>query len=172
MRVRTDATMHDSRTHRVRTQASARSATYPLARQRGHLAGKLDPLALNDRDDVPDLTLSFHELTAEDLDTTFQVGTVYFGRAEATLAQIRSDLESTYCAQGLTSDLYTIVDTEERHWIMSRMEAVRSAPEFSSQQRLVLLRQLNGAEGLERSWAQNIRVPSDSDSREERVWCQ
>ena len=34
---------------------------------------------------------------------------------------------------------------------MSRMEAVRSAPEFSPQQRLNILRQLNGAEGLERS---------------------
>ena len=44
-----------------------------------------------------------------------------------------------------------IVDTEERHWIMSRMEAVRSAPDFAAEQRLNILRQLNGAEGLERS---------------------
>ena len=44
-----------------------------------------------------------------------------------------------------------IVNTEERHWIMNRMEAVRSAPDFPVEQRLNILRQLNGAEGLERS---------------------
>jgi len=105
---------------------------------------------LTERASVPDLTLGFHELSDADLDTTFQVGTVYFGRAEATLAQIRADLEATYCSQ-VGAEFMHIVDTEERHWIMSRMEAVRSTPEFSPQQRLNILRQLNGAEGLERS---------------------
>ena len=44
-----------------------------------------------------------------------------------------------------------IVDTEERHWIMQRMESVRSAPDFGVEARLRLLRRLIGAEGLEKS---------------------
>ena len=151
MRVRTDATVsHDSHATEYERKQVRVVQLISAYRQRGHQQAKLDPLALNERPNVPDLTLSFHELSEADLDTTFQVGTVYFGRAEATLAQIRSDLESTYCAQ-VGAEFMHIVDTEERHWIMSRMEAVRSAPEFAAQQRLNILRQLNGAEGLERS---------------------
>ena len=151
MRVRTDATVsHDSHATEYERKQVRVVQLISAYRQGGHQQAKLDPLALSERPKVPDLTLSFHELSEADLDTTFQVGTVYFGRAEATLAQIRSDLESTYCAQ-VGAEFMHIVDTEERHWIMSRMEAVRSAPEFATQRRLNILRQLNGAEGLERS---------------------
>ena len=151
MRVRTDATVsHDSHATEYERKQVRVVQLISAYRQRGHQQAKLDPLALNERPDVPDLTLSFHELSEADLDTTFQVGTGYFGRAEATLAEIRADLESTYCAQ-VGAEFMHIVDTEERHWIMSRMEAVRSAPEFAIQQRLNILRRLNGAEGLERS---------------------
>ena len=152
MRVRTDATVsHDSHATDYERKQVRVVQLISAYRQRGHQQAKLDPLALNERPNVPDLTLSFHELSEADLDTTFQVGTVYFGRAEATLARkIRSDLESTYCAQ-VGAEFMHIVDTEERHWIMSRMEAVRSAPEMSCAARLNILRQLNGAEGLERS---------------------
>ena len=44
-----------------------------------------------------------------------------------------------------------IVDTEERHWIMHRMESVRSAPDFGKELRKDLLRSLIHAEGLEKS---------------------
>ena len=151
MRVRTDATAsHDSHATEYERKQVRVVQLISAYRQRGHQQANLDPLALTERASVPDLTLGFHELSDADLDTTFQVGTVYFGRAEATLAQIRADLEATYCSQ-VGAEFMHIVDTEERHWIMSRMEAVRSAPEFSPQQRLNILRQLNGAEGLERS---------------------
>ena len=151
MRVRTDATAsHDSHATEYERKQVRVVQLISAYRQRGHQQANLDPLALTDRELISDLTLGFHELSDADLDTTFQVGTVYFGRAEATLAQIRADLEATYCSQ-VGAEFMHIVDTEERHWIMSRMEAVRSAPEFSPQQRLNILRQLNGAEGLERS---------------------
>ena len=151
MRVRTDATAsHDSHATEYERKQVRVVQLISAYRQRGHQQARLDPLELAERAPVPDLTLGFHELSEADLDTTFQVGTVYFGRAEATLGQIRSDLEATYCGH-VGAEFMHIVDTEERHWIMSRMEAVRSAPEFSPQQRLNILRQLNGAEGLERS---------------------
>jgi 2-oxoglutarate dehydrogenase E1 component len=46
-----------------------------------------------------------------------------------------------------------IVDTTERHWVMQRMESVRSAPDYSPEVRLHLLSQLISAEGLEKSLA-------------------
>lgn len=151
MRVRTDATLsqdsHATDYERKQVRVVQLISAY---RQRGHQQASLDPLQLTSRPPVPDLSLSFHELSDADLDTTFQVGTVYFGRSEATLGQILEDLESTYCGT-VGAEFMHIVDTEERHWIMSRMEAVRSAPEFAPEQRLSILRQLNGAEGLERS---------------------
>jgi len=151
MRVRTDATLsqdsHATDYERKQVRVVQLISAY---RQRGHQQASLDPLQLASRPPVPDLSLSFHELSDADLDTTFQVGTVYFGRSEATLGQILEDLESTYCGT-VGAEFMHIVDTEERHWIMSRMEAVRSAPEFAPEQRLNILRQLNGAEGLERS---------------------
>ena len=151
MRVRTDATLsqdsHATDYERKQVRVVQLISAY---RQRGHQQASLDPLDLLNRPAVPDLSLAFHELSDADLDTTFQVGTVYFGRPEATLAAIREDLESTYCGT-VGAEFMHIVDTEERHWIMSRMEAVRSAPEFAPEQRLNILRQLNGAEGLERS---------------------
>ena len=151
MRVRTDATApHDSHATEYERKQVRVVQLISAYRQRGHQQAQLDPLGLSERPAVPDLTLPFHELSEADLDTTFQVGTVYFGRPEATLAQIRADLEATYCGT-VGAEFMHIVDTEERHWIMSRMEAVRSAPDFAAEQRLNILRQLNGAEGLERS---------------------
>ena len=151
MRVRTDATVandsHSTAYERKQVRVVQLISAY---RQRGHQQAALDPLALTPRLTVPDLDLSFHELSEADIDTTFQVGSVYFGRPEATLAQIRDDLQRTYCGT-VGAEFMHIVDTEERHWIMSRMEAVRSAPDFTPEQRLNILRQINGAEGLERS---------------------
>ncbi len=151
MRVRTDATaspdMHATDYERKQVRVVQLISAY---RQRGHQQATLDPLALAVRPPIPDLDLTFHELSDADLDTTFQVGTAYLGRAEATLADIREALEQTYCGT-IGAEFMHIVNTEERHWIMSRMESVRGTPEFSSDQRLQILRQLNGAEGLERS---------------------
>jgi len=151
MRVRTDATVandsHSTAYERKQVRVVQLISAY---RQRGHQQAALDPLALTPRPTVPDLDLSFHELSEADIDTTFQVGSLYFGRPEATLAQIRDDLQRTYCGT-VGAEFMHIVDTEERHWIMSRMEAVRSAPDFTPEQRLNILRQINGAEGLERS---------------------
>ena len=151
MRVRTDATVandsHATEYERKQVRVVQLISAY---RQRGHQHSRLDPLGLASRPSVPDLDLSFHELSEADLDTTFQVGTLYFGQPEATLAQIRDDLQRTYCST-VGAEFMHIVNTEERHWIMSRMEAVRSAPEFTREQRLNILRQINGAEGLERS---------------------
>ncbi|MEP1471770.1 MAG: 2-oxoglutarate dehydrogenase E1 component [Halieaceae bacterium] len=151
MRVRTEATVqHDSQaTEHERKQVRV-VQLISAYRQRGHQKASLDPLGLAEREHVPDLELGFHQLSAADRDTPFQVGSLHIGKADATLGEIVDALERTYC-HTVGAEFMHIVDTGERHWIMTRMESVRSAPDYGDDVRMTLLRRLIKAEGLEKS---------------------
>jgi 2-oxoglutarate dehydrogenase E1 component len=151
LRVRTEATVaHDSQATEYERKQVRVVQLISAYRQRGHQKARLDPLGLQVRDPVADLDLVFHQLSEADLDTVFQVGSLYLGTADATLATIVEAMERTYCST-VGAEFMHIVDTEQRHWIMSRMESVRSAPEFAVEQRRQILNQLVNAEGLEKS---------------------
>ncbi len=153
MRVRTEATRsQDSQATEYERKQVRVVQMISAYRQRGHQKAQLDPLALHPRAPVPDLDLQFHELSDADLDTVFQVGSLYIGKADATLAEIRAALEKTYC-NTIGAEFMHIVNTDERHWIMSRMESVRSAPVLDRHNRIEILRRLIKAEGLEKSLA-------------------
>lgn len=136
------ATEHERKQVRVLQLISA-------YRQRGHQKSHLDPLGLAKREHVPDLELQFHQLTEADFDITFQTGKLYLGKEEATLKEIVTALESTYCAS-VGAELMHMVDTKERRWVQQRMESVRSKPEYSSDVKLHLLERLTAAEGMEK----------------------
>jgi 2-oxoglutarate dehydrogenase E1 component len=151
MRVRTEATVqHDSQATEYERKQVRVVQLISAYRQRGHQKARLDPLGLAEREHVPDLELGFHELSAADFDTVFQTGSLHIGKADATLGEIHDALERTYC-NTIGAEFMHIVDTEERHWIMTRMESVRSAPDFGRDIQLHLLRELIKAEGLEKS---------------------
>ncbi len=151
MRVRTEATVaHDSQATDYERKQVKVVQLVSAYRQRGHQKASLDPLNLHTRDHVPDLDLAFHQLSVADLETVFQTGSMYIGKADATLGEIVEALERTYC-HTIGAEFMHIVDTEQRHWIMQRMESVRSAPNFSADIRKQLLRRLIKAEGLEKS---------------------
>lgn len=151
MRVRTEATVaHDAQATEYERKQVRVVQLISAYRQRGHQKASLDPLGIAVRDEVPDLDLSFHQLSEADLDTVFQVGSLYYGASDATLKDIVDALEQTYC-HTIGAEFMHIVDTEQRHWIMSRMESVRSAPEMSREGRIEILRRLIKAEGLEKS---------------------
>tara|TARA_R110000823_G_scaffold130015_20_gene258127 strand:+ start:7208 stop:10060 length:2853 start_codon:yes stop_codon:yes gene_type:complete len=153
MRVRTEATVaHDSQATEYERKQVRVVQLISAYRQRGHQKASLDPLGLVAREDVPDLELAFHELSAADFDTVFQTGSLHIGKADATLGEIHEALERTYC-NTIGAEFMHIVDTAERHWIMQRMESVRSAPDFGPEVREQLLRRLIEAEGLEKSLA-------------------
>ena len=153
MRVRTEATRsQDSQATEYERKQVRVVQMISAYRQRGHQKAQLDPLALHPRAPVPDLELEFHELSEADLDTVFQVGSLYIGKADATLAEIRAAVEKTYC-NTIGAEFMHIVNTDERHWIMSRMESVRSAPVLDRESRIQILRRLIKAEGLEKSLA-------------------
>ncbi len=151
MRVRTEATVaHDSQaTQREQKQVKV-LALISAYRQRGHQKAMLDPLGLAQRELPVDLDLGFHELSVADLETTFQVGSLKIGHDAATLQEIIGALEKTYC-HTVGTEFMHIVDTEQRQWIMSRMESVRSAPDYGPDVQRQILRRLIKADGLEKS---------------------
>jgi 2-oxoglutarate dehydrogenase E1 component len=151
MRVRTEATVQqDSQATEYERKQVKVVQLISAYRQRGHQKATLDPLGLAVREHVADLELGFHELSVADLDTVFQTGSMHIGMADASLGQILESLERTYC-HTIGAEFMHIVDTEQRHWIMQRMESVRSAPDYGRDARLQLLRRLIKAEGLEKS---------------------
>jgi 2-oxoglutarate dehydrogenase E1 component len=153
MRVRTEATVqHDSQATEYERKQVRVVQLISAYRQRGHQKADLDPLGLAEREHVADLDLGFHELSSADFDTVFQAGSLHIGMADATLGVIYDALERTY-SDSVGAEFMHIVDTTERHWIMQRMESVRSAPDYGEQVRLHLLNQLINAEGLEKSLA-------------------
>ncbi|WP_350639954.1 hypothetical protein, partial [Psychrobacter sp. CAL606-MNA-CIBAN-0158] len=52
-------------------------------RRRGHRRAQLDPLELQPRPAVEDLTLTYHGLSEADLDTVYPTGDLSIGKAEA-----------------------------------------------------------------------------------------
>jgi len=118
-------------------------------RQRGHQHAKLDPLGLEQREHVRDLDLGFHGLSEADYDTVFQAKNFYIGKEEATLREIHTALQQTYC-RTIGAEFMHIVDTEQRRWIQQRMDSVRSAPAYSDEVKEHLLERLVAAEGLEK----------------------
>ncbi|MDR9438673.1 MAG: 2-oxoglutarate dehydrogenase E1 component [Halomonas sp.] len=117
-------------------------------RFRGHQKADIDPLGLRSPTPVPDLDLSFHQLSKSDLDTEFQTGSFFLGMDKAPLKEIVSALEKTYC-RSIGCEIMHIVDTEEKRWLQQRFESVRSAPKFSPEVRKHVLERLTAAEGLE-----------------------
>jgi 2-oxoglutarate dehydrogenase E1 component len=118
-------------------------------RNRGHQKAKLDPLGLAKREDVPDLDLAAHGLTKSDLDTVFNAGNLAIGKTEATLGEMVSAMEATYCAS-IGAEYMHIVDTKEKRWIQQRLEGARGQFGFSADQKKHVLERLTAAEGLEK----------------------
>jgi 2-oxoglutarate dehydrogenase E1 component len=95
------------------------------------------------------LELGFHDLSAADLDTVFQIGMQNFSMPEGQLSDIISALEKTYCGS-VGAEYMHIVDTEERLWLQNRLEGVMGKPEFPTEIKTHLLERLTAAEGLEK----------------------
>jgi 2-oxoglutarate dehydrogenase E1 component len=151
MRVRTEATVQaDSQATEYERKQVRVIQLISAYRQRGHQKASLDPLGLARREHVQDLELSFHELSPADFDTVFQTGSLHIGKADATLGEIHDAMERTYCKH-VGAEFMHITSSEERHWVMRRMESVRSAPDFGEEVQKMLLRRMIKAEGLEKS---------------------
>lgn len=118
-------------------------------RHRGHKKATLDPLGLMAREQVPDLQLNYHGLTAADFDTSFQTGDLFFGDGETKLRDIVQGLERTYCGN-LGAEIMHLSNLDEQQWFQQRLEGSQSQANFDVDIQVEILQRLSAAEGLER----------------------
>ncbi|EKE82976.1 2-oxoglutarate dehydrogenase E1 component [Idiomarina xiamenensis] len=118
-------------------------------RFRGHQHAKLDPLGLWQQEQVPDLSLAHHDLSKDDYDTEFNVGSLAVGQETMKLGDIHQALEKIYCGS-VGAEYMHIVSTEEKRWIQQRLESVLGTPSFSKDERQLILKALTAADGLEK----------------------
>ena len=117
-------------------------------RFRGCLLADLDPLKRQQRPHIPELEPGYYDLTAADMDTVFNTGSL-IGQEQATLREIIRGLQETYCGTLGVEYMY-ISSRAEKRWIQERLEPVRSKPSFSPDYKKHILERLTAAEGLER----------------------
>ncbi len=116
----------------------------------GHLQATLDPLGMTERPEVAELRLAHYGLSEQDLDTTFQTGSLMVdGKQRAALKDIVEQLKRLYCGN-IGVEYMHIADADERHWIMQRVEAGYGPGTFSDEAKKQLLDRITAAEGLER----------------------
>lgn len=118
-------------------------------RFRGHEAAKLDPLEIWQRPPVAELEPSFHNLTEQDMEDTFNVGSLAIGKETMLLSDIYKSLNKIYCGS-VGAEYMHMTDTEQKRWIQQRLESVVGQPSFSKEEKVTFLDELTAAEGLER----------------------
>lgn len=118
-------------------------------RFRGHQNANLDPLGLWKQESVPDLDPAFHNLTKEDFEETFNVGSFAIGKETMKLGDLYEALKRIYCGS-IGAEYMHITNTEEKRWLQQRLESVNVADQFTKEEKLRFLTELTAAEGLER----------------------
>ena len=117
-------------------------------RSRGHLGAALDPLAMQDKPEAPDLGLAFHRLSESDLSSEFSTGGVG-GHARMKLGDLLARLKATYTGS-IGAEFMHITDAEQRRWIYERLEAAGGDYGRTADDKRRILERLTAAEGLER----------------------
>jgi 2-oxoglutarate dehydrogenase E1 component len=117
-------------------------------RVRGHQNADLDPLQLRPRKSLPELEPDTHGLQADDMDNTYNTGSLY-APPQMTLRDIVTFVREVY-TEKVGVEYMHITETAEKRWLQKRIEGYRCKPEIDNSMRLWLLQQLTAAEGLER----------------------
>jgi 2-oxoglutarate dehydrogenase E1 component len=116
-------------------------------RYRGHQQAHLDPLLLQERPAVEDLSPEYYGLTSEDMSTVFDTGSLY-GMTDAKLSDIIARLKTIYCGN-IGAEYMHITETEQKRWLQERFEGTLGKPNFDEDTKKRILGQLTAAQGLE-----------------------
>lgn len=111
-------------------------------RKRGHLFTKTNPVRTR-RKYSPNLDPDNFGLTPENQNEVYKAGSE-IGIGDATLDQIISHLETTYC-QSIGVEYAYIRRPEIYEWLMARMEHNRNTPDFNREKKLHILEHLSRA---------------------------
>jgi 2-oxoglutarate dehydrogenase E1 component len=118
-------------------------------RFRGHQNSNLDPLGLWQRDKVSDLQLSHHDLSANDFDKEYNVGSFAIGQDTMKLGELFKALKNTYCGS-IGAEYMHMTSTVEKRWIQQRLESVQSQAKLSVEEKTDIFKGLIAADGLEK----------------------
>jgi 2-oxoglutarate dehydrogenase E1 component len=113
----------------------------------GHRQSDLDPLKQYQRPETPELDPAFHGLTEEDMDKTFNTGSL-FAPDEITLREIIHIIKTTYCGH-IGAEYMHINETEQKRWIQKRLEETLGTPSFDKEQRIRILDRVIDSNALE-----------------------
>ncbi len=113
----------------------------------GHRQSDLDPLNQYQRPNILELDPEFHGLTEEDMDKTFNTGSL-FAPDEITLREIVHIIKKTYCGS-IGAEYMHINETEQKRWIQKRLEECLATPDFDKDKRLRVLDRVIDANALE-----------------------
>ena len=113
----------------------------------GHRQARLDPLNQAPRPAVPELDPAHHGLGPEDLERSFNTGSLA-GPARATLRQILEIVRNTYCGS-VGAEYMHIAETAQKRWIQQRLEPVQSKPAFDAARKRQIMDRLIAAQTLE-----------------------
>lgn len=116
-------------------------------RYRGHQQAHLDPLLLQERPVVDDLSPEYYGLTPEDMSTVFDTGSLY-GMTDAKLSEIIARLKTIYCGN-IGAEYMHITETEQKRWLQEHFEGTLGKPNFDEDTKKRILGQLTAAQGLE-----------------------
>ena len=115
-------------------------------RTRGHLFTKTNPVR-DRRKYTPTLAIENFGLTQDDLNTTFNAGSI-MGIGPTSLAQIIEHLQAIYCDSIGVEYMY-IRDPEKVNWIQQRLNINNNHPQFNIDQKKHILHKLNQAVSFE-----------------------
>ncbi|HEX5786032.1 MAG TPA: 2-oxoglutarate dehydrogenase E1 component, partial [Burkholderiaceae bacterium] len=136
----------DSEMGRKRVSSQQLIAAY---RNVGNRWANLDPLKRQERENIPELELSFYGFSDADLETVFNTSNTFFGRDTMPLRELLNALRETYCGSIGAEYMHTS-DQNEKRWWQQKLESIRSKPNYSGEKKKQILEKLTAAEGLER----------------------
>ncbi len=114
----------------------------------GHLQARTNPLLDQPKAGLDELTLTWHELSEADLETSFNTGSLH-APDTMTLAGILQQLQQSYCGS-VGVEYMHIPGIEEKRWIQRRLEGSDAISGFSDTGRCHILERLTAAEALEK----------------------
>jgi 2-oxoglutarate dehydrogenase E1 component len=113
----------------------------------GHRQSNLDPLKQYQRPETPELDPAFHGLTENDMDKTFNTGSL-FAPDEITLREIVHIIKTTYCSS-VGAEYMHINETEQKRWLQKRLEESLATPNYDKEERIRILDRVIDANALE-----------------------
>ena len=117
-------------------------------RRRGHQVANIDPLGLRIKKEVPDLELGFHNLSENDLESSYSFSN-FQNSKELSLKDIISSLKKTYTTS-LGYEFMHIMDSRIRRWFLDKIEGKPTPYSFNSDEQEHILKRLVDSEGLEK----------------------